>query len=190
MLPPVCHLCGHPADQGQPPVVLHPAAGPPRNVSLCEPCRSGRPARDSPGLEPADHAWCVLARDAGSLLWDYENGQWLPYKAELRFAEDLAYLRWTENTMRTAQRTALAGRLALLFDNACFVLRYAPARDLLPLRAWSTSSPTTPNTNSPGRRAHRRRARGPRAAPGAGHHGQPRPLAVMPSDGSGTGPGR
>lgn len=133
-LPPVCHLCGHPADEGQP-VVLHPAACPPRPVSLCEPCRSGRPARDSPDLGPADVAWCVLARDAGSLLRDYEGGQWLPYEEELRFAEDLAHLHWTEGTMRTAQRTAPAGRLALLLDSALFVLRYAGARDLLPLRA-------------------------------------------------------
>jgi hypothetical protein len=105
-------------------------------VALCEPCHAGRPARDSGDLGPADLAWRILARDVGALREAYGTGQWLPYEAELRFAEDLARVAWTEDAMRTAQRTAPPGRIAGLLDNAAFFLRYADGRDpaLLPLR--------------------------------------------------------
>ncbi|MBY8868704.1 hypothetical protein [Streptomyces sennicomposti] len=135
-VPATCHLCHRPAAPGVS-VLLRPASGVPRSVGLCESCQTGRPRSGVPTeLGPADLAWCVLSRDAETLLQDYESGQWLPYQAELRFAEDLARLPWTETTVRTAQRTAPAGRLALLLDNACFVLRYTDGRDpaLLPLR--------------------------------------------------------
>lgn len=131
-LPATCHLCRLPAAPGVS-AVLRPASGVPRPVGLCESCQAGRPRSDSPAdIGPADIAWCVLARDAEALLRDYESGQWLPYEAELRFAEDLARLPWTETSLRAAQRTAPVGRLSLLLDNACFVLRYTEA--LLPLR--------------------------------------------------------
>lgn len=119
-------------------MVLHPASGVPRPVGLCESCQAGRPRSDSPDhMGPADLAWRVLTRDAETLLQDYERGQWLPYEAELRFAEDLARIAWTETSLRAAQRTAPPyGRAPLLLDNACFVLRYTDDRDpaLLPLR--------------------------------------------------------
>jgi hypothetical protein len=130
-LPPTCHLCGPevvPAAPGVT-VVLRPAAGPPRPVGLCVPCHSGRPARQSCDLGPADFAWRVLSRDAEDLRLDYASGQWLPYAAELRFAEDLARTPWTETAMRTAQRTAPPGRLSLLLNNAIFVLRHTEAQD-------------------------------------------------------------
>lgn len=129
-------MCRNPADQG-PAIVLHPASGVPRPVGLCEGCRSGRPARDSPDLGAADLSWCVLAREAEALLQDYVGGQWLPYEAELHFAGDLARIPWTETSLRAAQQTAPPyGRLHLLLDNACFVLRYTDSHDpaLLPLR--------------------------------------------------------
>jgi hypothetical protein len=87
-------------------------------------------------MGPADVAWRVLTRDAEALLQHYESGQWLPCRAELRFAEDLARLPWTETSLRAAQRTAPNGRLSPLLDNACFVLRHTDSHDpaLLPLR--------------------------------------------------------
>lgn len=109
--------------------MLRPAAGPPQPVGLCHPCRSGRPARESPDLGPADLAWRVLTRDVEELWQDYASGEWRPYTAELRFAEDLARTPWTETAMRTAQRTAPPGRLSLLLDNAVLVLRHADGRD-------------------------------------------------------------
>jgi hypothetical protein len=135
--PATCHLCHLPAAPGVS-AVLRPASGVPRPVGLCESCQAGRPRSDSPAdIGPADIAWCVLTRDAEALLRDYESGQWLPYEAELRFAEDLARLPWTETSLRAAQQTAPPyGRVPLLLDNACFVLRYTDSRDpaLLPLR--------------------------------------------------------
>jgi hypothetical protein len=140
-VPANCHLCDVagvpvPAALGVS-VVLLPASGVPRPVGLCESCQGGRPRPDSPDrMGSADVAWRVLTRDAEALLRDYENGQWLPYEAELRFAENLARLAWTEDSIRTAQRTAPAGRVSLLLDNTAFVLRYTDGRDpaLLPLR--------------------------------------------------------
>ncbi|WP_157968711.1 hypothetical protein [Streptomyces geranii] len=136
-LPPACHLCGEPADQG-PAVILRPASGTTRPVGLCEPCRSGRPARDEPEVGPADIAWYVLTRDVSALQHRYDSELWHPSMAELEFAETLARLHWTEESIRSAERAAPPGTgpLALLVDNAAFVLRYADARDtaLLPLR--------------------------------------------------------
>lgn len=135
-----CYLC-HLADLPIPAapeatVVLRPASGPPHPVGLCASCQAGRPHPDSPTMGPADVAWRVLTRDAEALLQDYENKQWLPYKAELRFAEDLARLPWTETSLRAAQRTAPHGRLSPLLDHACLVLRHTNSHDpaLLPLR--------------------------------------------------------
>jgi hypothetical protein len=136
-VPPTCHLCGEPAGQG-PAVALCPASGMTRSVGLCEPCRSGRPARDAPDIGPADIAWCVLTRDVNALQQRYDSELWHPSMAELQLAEGLARVPWTEESIRAAERAAPpgAGRLALLLDNAAFVLRYADARDpaLLPLR--------------------------------------------------------
>ena len=137
-----CHLCDVarvpvPAAPGVS-VVLLPASGVPRSVGLCESCQAGRPRSASlDHMGPADVAWRVLTRDAEALLQDYESGQWIPYEAELRFAEGLARIPWTETSLRTEQRTAPPyGRVPLLLDNACFVLRHTDNRDpaLQPLR--------------------------------------------------------
>ncbi|WP_327359827.1 hypothetical protein [Streptomyces sp. NBC_01304] len=116
-------------------MVLRPALGPPRSVGLCESCRRGRPARDSPELGPADLLWHVLTRDAEALHGDYKRGQWLPRAAELQFAAGLARTQWSEDSMRAVQRTAPYGRLSQLLDNLVRVLRYTDGRDpaLLPL---------------------------------------------------------
>ena len=136
-LPTACHLCDEPADQG-PTVVVHPASGRTRPVGLCGPCRSGRPARDSPDIGPADISWQVLIRDVTALQHRYENRLWQPSAVELQFAENLARMHWTEESIRAAESTAPLGThcLALLLANTAFVLRYTDARDpaLLPLR--------------------------------------------------------
>ncbi|MFJ8134349.1 hypothetical protein [Streptomyces hydrogenans] len=132
-----CHLCDGPALAPTGLTVLwHPALGESRHVALCEPCRTGRPARDAPDLGPADFAWSVLTRDAHTLHQQYKSGQWHPDETELRFAGDLARLQWSEASVQNAQRTAPPGRLSLLLYNLAFVLRHTPAHDpaLLPVR--------------------------------------------------------
>ncbi|MGW3520553.1 hypothetical protein [Streptomyces hydrogenans] len=131
-----CHLCDGPALAPTGLTVLwHPALGESRHVALCEPCRTGRPARDVPDLGPADFAWSVLTRDAQTLHQQYKSGQWQPDKTELRLAGILARLQWSEASIQNAQRTTPPGRLSLLLYNLAFVLRHTPAHDpaLLPV---------------------------------------------------------
>ncbi|MFF5809496.1 hypothetical protein ACFY8A_40060, partial [Streptomyces sp. NPDC012746] len=83
---------------------LLPGVGPPRLVSLCALCASGRPGRRRPELGPADLAWRVLERDTTRLLAAYEQEQWIPSDGELEFGAGLARMPWSEEAMRTAVR--------------------------------------------------------------------------------------
>ncbi len=119
---------------------MHFRFGPPAQVGLCEPCYSNRPGRTCPSLGPVDHEWRSLARRVTALQEAYGAGSWKPHEAELRFAVDLAHVRWSEPVLLAAERGAgpavRAGRLIRLLGDAAAVLCYVDAADrsLLPLR--------------------------------------------------------
>lgn len=117
-----------------------PQCGPSCRPGTAPPPRAGRSpctGRHGDRLLNADYAWRVLHRDASDFLARCRAGAWYAPPGIPEFADDIARLAWTENSLRAveraAPRVAWNAGLIQLIQHAVIVLKVVPAGDQAPL---------------------------------------------------------